>query len=80
MRSRVPAEYCPDVEAETRARGAVVWCERLRPDVRWGRIRGVEGAPPAAGEPDGGNGGEAVHAGNVVGDAQPVHQNAAEAI
>ena len=48
MRSRVPAEYCPDVEAETRARGAVVHCERLRPDVRWSRIRGFAG--PVAGE------------------------------
>jgi len=48
MRSRVPAQYCPDVEAETRARGAVVHCERLRPDVAWSRIRGFAG--PAAEE------------------------------
>lgn len=60
MKSRVPAEYCPDVEAETRARGSVVHCERLRPDIRWSRIRGAEG--PAAAEAGG------LHVGNV---AQP---------
>ena len=40
LRTRVPAEYCPDIEAETRERGAPVLCEQLRPDVGWTRIRG----------------------------------------
>lgn len=34
-----PAEYCPPVERETRARGEVVTCEELRPDVAWGVLR-----------------------------------------
>lgn len=61
MRSGVPEKYCPDIEAETRARGAVVHCERLRPDVSWGRIRGFDG-PADEGEVSG------AHVANV---AQP---------
>ena len=33
-RSRVPAEYCPDIEALTGVR-----CEELRPDVNWSVLR-----------------------------------------
>lgn len=69
MKSRVPAEYCPDVEAETRALGAVVHCERLRPDVRWGRIRGFES--PSAGEV------VEAHGGNVAAAVGAVHHNEA---
>jgi DNA-binding transcriptional regulator YdaS (Cro superfamily) len=32
--NRVPAEYCPDIEAETGVR-----CEELRPDVNWAVLR-----------------------------------------
>ena len=32
---RVPAEYCPDIEALTGVR-----CEELRPDVNWAVLRG----------------------------------------
>lgn len=32
--SRVPAEYCPDIEAITGVR-----CEELRPDVNWAVLR-----------------------------------------
>lgn len=39
LANRVPAEYCPAIERETRARGKVVACERLRPDVPWGVLR-----------------------------------------
>ena len=33
-RDRVPAEYCPDIEAVTGIR-----CEELRPDVNWAVLR-----------------------------------------
>lgn len=36
---RVPAEHCPAIERETRAKGEVVTCEELRPDVAWGVLR-----------------------------------------
>jgi DNA-binding transcriptional regulator YdaS (Cro superfamily) len=69
----VPAEYCPDIEAETRERGAPVMCEELRPDVGWTRIRGhlppapqAEG-PASPGELDDAKGGEAVHATSLGG-------------
>lgn len=39
LATRVPAEYCPAIEGETRAAGDVVTCEELRPDVRWGVLR-----------------------------------------
>lgn len=35
----VPAGRCPDIERETRARGAVVRCEELRPDIDWSVLR-----------------------------------------
>lgn len=34
-----PAEYCPDVEAETAKLGAVVRCEDLNPRVSWDLVR-----------------------------------------
>lgn len=34
-----PAEHCPIVERETRARGQAVLCEELRPDVAWDVVR-----------------------------------------
>lgn len=37
---RVPAEYCPAIEAATGVR-----CEDLRPDVQWGVLRGTAQAP-----------------------------------
>ena len=36
---RVPAEHCLVIERETRARGAPVTCEELRPDMDWSVIR-----------------------------------------
>ncbi len=39
LRNRIPAEYCPAIERETRARGEVVPCEDLRPDIPWGVLR-----------------------------------------
>lgn len=39
LNTRVPAEYCPAIEGETRARGEAVTCEELRPDVQWGVLR-----------------------------------------
>ncbi len=36
---RVPAEHCPAIELATRAAGAPVLCEELRPDVQWGVLR-----------------------------------------
>ncbi|MCY1541529.1 putative antitoxin of bacterial toxin-antitoxin system, YdaS/YdaT [compost metagenome] len=36
---QVRAEHCPIIERETRARGEVVWCEELRPDVDWSALR-----------------------------------------
>lgn len=35
LKTQVPAEYCPLIESETRARGEVVPCAEIRPDVRW---------------------------------------------
>lgn len=48
LATRVPAEYCPAIEGETRARGEAVMCEELRPDVQWGVLREVPGEPRAA--------------------------------
>lgn len=47
-KERVPAEYCPDIEAITGVR-----CEELRPDVNWAVLRNQAGtdAAPAA-EPE----------------------------
>lgn len=39
LRNRVPAEYCPAIERETRALGEPVLCEELRPDVQWSVLR-----------------------------------------
>lgn len=36
---QVPAERCPVIERETRARGAEVRCEELRSDVPWEVLR-----------------------------------------
>lgn len=41
---RVPAEYCPDIEALTG-----VACEELRSDVSWSKVRGTT-RPMLAGE------------------------------
>lgn len=35
----VPSEMCPLIEKGTRARGHVVSCEELRPDVHWSVLR-----------------------------------------
>lgn len=50
IKHRVPAEYCPAIERETRARGEVVRCEDLRPDIPWGILR--EQAAPADETPE----------------------------
>jgi DNA-binding transcriptional regulator YdaS (Cro superfamily) len=47
---RVPAEYCPSIEAATRERGQPVTCEELRPDVRWDVLRLQSAEPATAGE------------------------------
>lgn len=39
LSNRVPAEYCPCIERETKSRGDPVYCEQLRPDVDWGVLR-----------------------------------------
>lgn len=39
IKSRVPAERCPDIE---RATNGAVRCEELRPDVDWAYLRGSE--------------------------------------
>jgi DNA-binding transcriptional regulator YdaS (Cro superfamily) len=39
LSNRVPAEYCPAIERETRLLGTVVRCEELRPDVDWAVLR-----------------------------------------
>lgn len=39
LRNRVPAEYCPVIERETRALGDTVTCEDLRDDVAWEVLR-----------------------------------------
>ncbi|GAB3125182.1 hypothetical protein GCM10027288_58000 [Bordetella tumbae] len=36
---RIPAEHCPIIERETKARGEAVTCEALRPDVDWSVLR-----------------------------------------
>ncbi len=36
----VPADYCPALEGATRAKGRVVFCEEMRPDVPWRNVRG----------------------------------------
>lgn len=36
---KVPAEHCPIIERETSARGRVVTCEQLRPDMQWSVLR-----------------------------------------
>jgi DNA-binding transcriptional regulator YdaS (Cro superfamily) len=38
LANRVPSEYCPTIERETRARGDVVTCEDLRDDLTWVRV------------------------------------------
>lgn len=45
-----PSEHCPIVEEATRAKGDTVFCEELRPDVKWGAIREQAGpiAEPAS--------------------------------
>lgn len=35
----VPAEHCPALEGATRAKGRVVHCEEMRPDVPWRHVR-----------------------------------------
>lgn len=40
---QVRAEQCPIIEPETRARGEVVHCEELRPDVDWAALRTASG-------------------------------------
>jgi len=44
---QVKAEHCPIIERETRARGEVVRCEELRPDVDWAALR-MSGTPDAS--------------------------------
>lgn len=39
LKSRVPAEYCPAIERQTRELGKTVTCEELRPDIDWGYVR-----------------------------------------
>ncbi|NBW08298.1 MAG: Cro/Cl family transcriptional regulator [Caulobacteraceae bacterium] len=41
---RIPAEYCPAIERETRAAGEAVTCEEMRPDVAWDVLR-MQAAP-----------------------------------
>lgn len=36
---RIPAEYCPAIERETRAAGTAVTCEELRADIDWSVLR-----------------------------------------
>lgn len=36
---RIPAEHCPVIERETKARGEAVRCESLRPDIDWSVLR-----------------------------------------
>lgn len=48
LRRRVPAEHCPAIERETRARGQPVLCEELRPDIDWSALRQPLPAPTAA--------------------------------
>lgn len=44
-KSRVPADYCPDIEALTGVR-----CEALRPDVAWVVLRRRSATKPTAAE------------------------------
>lgn len=53
-RARVPAEYCPAIERETRRAGRPILCEQLRPDVDWGVLRGAGLAADACSGRDGG--------------------------
>jgi len=52
LRTRVPAERCPEIERGTRERNAhdpsrpIVTCEQLRPDVAWEVVRGAPAADP----------------------------------
>jgi DNA-binding transcriptional regulator YdaS (Cro superfamily) len=43
LRHRVPAQHCPAIERETRARGQPVLCEELRPDIDWSVLRQAPG-------------------------------------
>jgi DNA-binding transcriptional regulator YdaS (Cro superfamily) len=36
---RIPAEYCPRLEAATARLGRRVLCERMRPDIAWSVVR-----------------------------------------
>lgn len=46
LKNRVPAEYCPLIERETRLKGSPVLCEELRSDIAWGVLRrAAAGAP-----------------------------------
>lgn len=38
--TRVPAEYCPDIERIT---NGLVTCEELRPDINWSVLRNKKG-------------------------------------
>ena len=38
--SRIPAEYCPDIERITNGQ---VSCEELRPDINWSVLRNKKG-------------------------------------
>ena len=44
---KVKAEHCPIIERETAARGEVVTCEDLRPDVDWAYLRQSAAHTPA---------------------------------
>ncbi len=44
-RTRVPAEYCPTIERQTRLVGRPIFCEQLRPDVDWGALRPIAAGP-----------------------------------
>ncbi len=39
LANRVPSDYCPAIERETRAAGETVLCEELRPDIPWAVLR-----------------------------------------
>lgn len=54
---RVPAEFCPAIERETRALAVAqndprltVICEQLRPDVAWGALRAHDAVMAKASE------------------------------
>ena len=46
---RIPADYCPRIEEVT---AGAVRCEDLRPDVRWGVLRGRASARAKAAQKD----------------------------